>query len=50
MFDDRGPTNPFKKKIMDEIYSGQTAEENPSKYTLMIKIIIPHTERHFKKG
>ena len=30
-FDDRGPTNPFKKQIVDDIYTGETSEENPSK-------------------
>ena len=30
-FDDRSPTNPSKKKFYDEIYSGETQEQNPSK-------------------
>ena len=30
-FDDRSPTNPSKKQIFDDIYTGETSEENPSK-------------------
>ena len=30
-FDDRNPTNPSKKKIFHEIYTGETQEQNPSK-------------------
>ena len=29
-FDDRSPTNPSKKQIFDDIYTGETSEENPS--------------------
>ena len=35
-FDDRSPTNPSKKQLFDEIYTGETPEENPSKNLLTV--------------
>ena len=40
-FDDRSPTNPPKKQLIDDIYTGETQEENPSKNKNNVSLILP---------